>query len=132
MGYSSFQVQRLMTRLRRARQAAQTAPAAAPEQSASAPGPDLVRLSRLAQAQAAETAEEIRLPPGAPVTTASIVDREPVPLPTRIELERRAGSFMRPPHPPSPGPLPIPRARRAITPPADSAAPTEAGDAEAE
>ena len=122
MASSSYQVQRMVTRLRRVRQAAAEAPGSGAGLAGGAAGRvarepaesgfDPVRLSERARAQAAEAAASIRLPPGTPVAAAIIVDDTPLPLPTRIELERRAGSFMRPPLAPDPAPTPIPRIRR--------------------
>lgn len=142
MAYSSYQVQRMVTRLRRARQAAAQAlgQSAGSAESGSAAmgarepagtGYDRVRLSERALAQAAEAAASIRLPPGTPVSPAMVVDDAPLPLATRIELERRAGSFMRPPLAPCPPPAPIPRVRRGgAVPGAD--APTRSPDSAAE
>ena len=109
MAGSGYQILRLISHLRHVRgeggnRGVQPAPMAG--------GADRVRLSEKAREQAAQVAELIRLPPGTPVAVASIVDQSPLPLATRIELERRAGSFMHPPQVPSPAPAPIPRARR--------------------
>jgi hypothetical protein len=112
MAYSSYQVQRMVTRLRRARQSAARALGIAPESAAAGPGADRVQLSLRAREQAAAVADSLRLPPGTPVSPATIVDDAPLALPIRIELERRAGSFMRPPLVPAPAQTPIPRARR--------------------
>ena len=109
MAGSSYQILRLIERLRHAR--GDSAPHGA-EDSAAIAAVDRVRLSEKAREQSAQIASMIRLPPGTPVAVASIVDQESIPLPTRIELERRAGSFMHPPQQPVPGPVPIPRARR--------------------
>jgi hypothetical protein len=134
MAYSSYQVQRMVTRLRRARQAAAQAlglGAGGAEAGSEADvsrepartGFDRVQLSERALAQAAEAAASIRLPPGTPVSPAIVVDDTPLPLPTRIELERRAGSFMRPPLAPYPAPAPIPRIRRGGAAAADAPSP---------
>jgi hypothetical protein len=109
MAHSSYQVQRLMERLQRARAGDA---AAAPPQEAGGLEVDRVRLSERARAQAAAVAGMLRLPAGTPVSPATIVDDAPLPAAIRIELERRAGSFMRPPLPPSER-IVIPRARRA-------------------
>lgn len=110
MNYSTYQVQRLMTLLRRGRDRFGGSPKG--DASSRPGGFDRVLLSERAKAQAAEIAASIRLPAGPAVSTATIVDDSPLPLPTRIELERRAGSFMHPPQKPTPGPIPIPRVRK--------------------
>ena len=112
MANSSYQVQRMVTRLRRARQAAALALGGVPESAAAASAADRVQLSLRAREQAAAVADSLRLPAGTPVSPATIVDGAPLPLPIRIELERRAGSFMRPPLMPVPPPAPIHRVRR--------------------
>jgi hypothetical protein len=110
MATSSYQVQRMVSRLRRARQSAARALGVAPD--AASAGADRVQLSLRAREQAAAAADSLRLPAGTPVSPATIVDDAPLPLPVRIELERRAGSFMRPPLAPAPSPAAIPRVRR--------------------
>jgi hypothetical protein len=111
MGYSTYQVQRLMARLKRERRPRSEAESEAAPSAAPLPGTDRVRLSELARAQIGAAAEVLRLPAGTPVSPATIVDDSPLPPAVRSELERRAGSFMRPPLPP-PARVPIPRARR--------------------
>jgi hypothetical protein len=118
MAVSSYQVQRLITRLRRLRgaQSADTGATAGP----AAPGGSAVavrvQLSERARQQAAEAAASLRLPAGAPVSVVTIVDATPLAAETLRELERRAGSFMRPPPEPAAGPAPFPRARRPFPP----------------
>ncbi len=140
MAYSSYQVQRMMERLKRARTAADTAEPAltdrmvgaftevvglgamSQEAVAEPPAPmrvvsgfDHVRLSAQAIQEAAK-ATALHMPAGPRRPTVTIIDDSPLPLPTRVELERRAGSFMRPPQMPSPPPIPIPRTRRPAAP----------------
>jgi hypothetical protein len=136
MAYSSYQVQRMMERLKRMRASTEAETpdtalahqeldgrvddAAEAAQSDAAPihitrvvsGLDRVELSARAIQQAIQASAAQRLSAGPRIPTVTIIDDSPLPLPTRIELERRAGSFMRPPLAPSPGPLPIPRVRR--------------------
>jgi len=113
MAYSSYQVQRMVARLRHARQAAARALGVASEPAAAGPETDRVQLSLRAREQVAAVADSLRLPAGTPVSPATIEDRVPLPLPVRSELERRAGSFMHPPVVPATAQVPIPRARRA-------------------
>jgi hypothetical protein len=112
MAVSSYQIQRLMTRLRLLRGLDAAPPGM------KAPGgiaeEDRVRVSERARRQAAEAAASLRLPAGAPVPVVTIVDDAPLPPETLRELERRAGSFMRPPVVPAAGALRFPRARRPV------------------
>ena len=110
MAVSSYQVQRLMSRLRRLR-GLEAVPegAGAPRGMAEM---DRVHLSERARLQAAEAAASLRLPSGAPVSVVTIVDDTPLAPETLRELERRAGSFMRPPLLPAAGRPLFPRARR--------------------
>jgi hypothetical protein len=152
MALSSYQVQRLVTRMRQQADAgddaphgdasgAETEPIAAeaaiegaeyaedaetveggpavelpPLQRTDPTSADRVELSARARVQAAEAAASWRLPPGTPVSAASIVETAPLPAVTLAELERRAGSFMRPPLIPTPPAAAIPRARRPFAP----------------
>ncbi len=74
--------------------------------------PDPVELSPEGREQAVDLpAPQPRGAAGADIWPADLADRHPYPEPVAHELERRAGSFMRPkvlPHPPRPG---IPRVR---------------------
>src|SRR5579862_3753712 len=108
MTVSSYQILRLVTRVLREGAADREPEASRPP----APSFDRVELSIRAREQAAEAALSLRLPPGAAVRVATIVDTVELPIATRSELERRAGSFMHPPQPPNPASPPIPRARR--------------------
>lgn len=113
MAVSSYQVQRFISRLRRGFAAPEAAGAPAPGKMSQA---DLVQLSERARSQAAQAAASLRLPAGTPVPVATIVDDAPLAPETLRELERRAGSFMRPPLAPAPGVPPFPRARRPSSP----------------
>ena len=109
MSGTAYQILRLISRIRRTDERARE------EQSGAETPPseaaDRVQISTMAREQANRVADMIRLPPGTPVSAATIVDQKPLPLATLMELERRAGSFMHPPFKPTPGPAPIPRAK---------------------
>jgi len=122
MAVSSYQVQRLISRLRRRPAPSEPAAPAAPGGLSPA---DLVQLSERARSQAAQVAASLRLPPGTPVSAATIVDEAPLPPATLRELERRAGSFMRPPLLPAPEAPPFPRV--ALPRPAARGEPAPAG-----
>ncbi|HKI99374.1 MAG TPA: hypothetical protein VKB51_12955 [bacterium] len=112
MIYSSYQVERLLERLRRARG---WLPWPAYQRWG---GMDPVRMSRAA-AQAgrdAEAAGPVAVPPLRPPALAAVRDaRRFAPL-VEAERERRAGSFMRPPYPDeSPAPH-IPKIERKTAP----------------
>ncbi len=97
MRYSSYQIERLLERLR---------------QWLGQPAPrrwhDPVRVSRRGATAAARL--ERTEPPPPLASLAAVRDRQRRPPAVEYEQERRAGSFLEPPYPETPAP-PIPRAR---------------------
>lgn len=98
---SSYQMERLLDRLRRLRD---WLPWPAGRRWA---GADPVRLSAAARERAAPAA-----PPGGPPSVEAVRDRTAYPPRVEAERERRAGSFMEPPYPDEPLPE-IPKVERA-------------------
>lgn len=106
MAISSYQVEWLLTRLRRLHQAAPIRPAGAPH------GPELVELTEQGADRSRQRDAPPRPRPRSDIWPADMADTTARPPAVRFELERRAGSFMRPKFAPSPPRLPIPKMKR--------------------